>query len=324
MRKFCRACGASLIKKEEDPIPEPIEEIEEESVVETPSFSEDEPLVRPSDVASEQVDMESDPPETYESIEEPPVLEELRFAPEEEEVSEPEPLDDERGREVVADILEKVRAAEARARDEEDTAPSDTELEPPPAEPIEMDEPLVYEEPLVELKVEDPIIEEEPEPEVMTFEEPSEVASPTVSAAPAEVTSQSVETTVVPVKDEKVRTLEIEIDAHNIELGQLKSEFDTLNTRLDDEVKRYHTVAEVKRTRTESIERELSLAKKEYSAAEKEYNNSEKHRKKELSNAEKRIHEVEKRIKKAEESRDKRLEDLEKERMKREEEERKN
>ncbi|MGY5859840.1 MAG: hypothetical protein RTU63_10760 [Candidatus Thorarchaeota archaeon] len=307
-----------MIKKEEDPIPEPIEEIVEEPIPETPSFSEDPPLRRPSDVASEQADRVDDTPATYEAVEEPPAPEEMRFESKEEEVSEPDTMDDERGREVVADILEKVRAAEARVQVEEDTAPSDTELEPPPAEPIEVEEPLVYEEPAIE--AEEPVIEEAPEPEIITIEEPAEVAP--VSPPAESAVAPSVETTEVPARDEKVRNLENEIDAHNIELGQLRSEFDALSTRLDDEVKRYHTVAEVKRTRTESIERDLSLAKKEYSAAEKEYKNAENHRKKEISNAEKRIREVEKRIKKAKNSRDKRLEDLEKERRKREEENR--
>lgn len=309
MRKYCRACGSSLVTKDEGPVSEPIEELEEKPIVETPSFSQDEPLVRPSSVAS------------YAETEEPPAPEEMRFEKEEEDVSEPAPLDDERGKEVLADILERVRAAEARTRSEEVIANSDTDLEPPPDEPLEVEAPLVYEEPATE--PEESSIEEEPEPEITRFEEPPKVASPPPSSRPVDVPSRSSATIDIPVKDEKVRMIENEIDAHNIELGQLQSEFNKLRTRLDDEVKRYHTVAEVKRTRTESIERELDLAKKEYNAAEKEYKNAENLRKKELSNAEKRIQDVEKRIKKAEESKNKRIEDLEKEQRKREEEERK-
>jgi len=311
MRKYCRACGASLIKKEEDPIPEPIEE--PEPVAETPSFSEDAPLVRPSDVASEQADVVDDTPKPDEPIEEPPAPKELRFEPEEEVVSEPESMDDERGREVVADILEKVRAAEARTKDEEDADPSDTELEPPPAESLEEEAPLVSEESEVEPEVEEQVVTE-PEPivpEPVVAEAPTEVAPPT----PVEEDASIV--------DEKVRNLENDINAFNIELGTLRSEFDTLRTHLDEEADRYHTVAEVKRIRVESVERDLDLAKKEHSDASKEYKNVENRRKKELSEAEKRIREVEKRLKKAEESKEKRIEDLEKERRKREEEARK-
>ncbi|TFH07826.1 MAG: hypothetical protein E4H14_07665 [Candidatus Thorarchaeota archaeon] len=312
MRKYCRACGSSLIKPKDDSIIEPVEESKKEPAVETRSYSEDEPRFSPNVAASEQVEVENDPPEIYEEIEEAPDIEEMSAEPEE-EISEPGPIDDERGREVLEDILEKVRAAEARTMAESETALSDTVLEPPPDEPLEMDEPLDYVEPTIEL--EEPFIEEEPEPvpEVVKFEEPSEVTS----------TSTSSEITDVPVRDEKVRIFESDITAYNIELAQLQSDFSTLRDHLDEEVETHRVVVEVKRTRTESIERELSLAKKEYNDANKEYNNVENRRKKELSNAEKRISEVEKRIKKAEESKIKRIEELEKERRKREEDERK-
>jgi hypothetical protein len=314
MRKYCRACGSSLIKTEEEPTIEPVEEPEEEPVVETPSFSEDEPLVSPSKIASEQVEMESDAPEVSEEIEEIPDLEEMSIEPEEEDIPKPEPMDDERGKEVVADILEKVRAAEARASVEEIPEPSETDLEPPPPEPLEAEEPLAYEEPVVEPEVEvEPIVEEEPVTGFVSHEAPSETAE---TPPPAEIGPD-------PEDDEKVRVLETDINAYNIELTQLQSDLDSLRDHLDAEVMRYSTVAEVKRTRVESIERELDLAKKEYSDASKEQKNVDNRRKKELQNAEKRIHEVEKRIKKAEESKEKRIEDLEKERRKREEEARK-
>ena len=307
MRKYCRACGSSLIKKAEDPIPEPI--AEPEPVVETPSISDDEPLVRPSDVASFEAEAERAEPETEDTVEEPPVVEEMRFQPEEES-HDGEELDEERGREVVADILEKVRAAEARASEEEEPIESsDTDIGPPPAEPLEAEAPLVYEESAVEPEVEEQVVTEPepiaPEPVV---EAPTEVAPPT----PVEEDASIV--------DEKVRNLENDINAYNIELGTLRSEFDTLRTHLDEEADRYHTVAEVKRIRVESVERDLDLAKKEHSDASKEYKNVENRRKKELSEAEKRVREVEKRLKKAEESKEKRIEDLEKERRKREEE----
>ena len=318
MRKYCAGCGASLLKKEEDPIPEPVEQPqpEEEPIAGAPILSEEEQLVRPSDVASKQVELEGDEPEASVVIEETPFSEEVSIEPEEVEGPVSEPMSDEDGRAVVKDILEKVRAAEARTSGEEDTESSDPDLIPPPAEPLEPDEPLV------ELEVEEPSVEgpESPEPEVITFEEPSEVASTSPSAENAEVSSQSVETTEVPVRDEKIRELESDIKTFNIEREQLQSELNKLRSRLDEEVERCLVVSETKRTLVESIERELNLAKKEYNEASKEYKNSENRRKKELSNAEKRISNVDKRIKKAEESKDKRLRELEKERRKREEE----
>jgi len=324
MRKYCAGCGASLLKTEEDPIPEPVEEpAVEEPIAGAPSISEDEQHVLPSEVASKQVELEGDEPETSVEIEETPLSEKVSIEPEEEvEGPESEPMSDEEGREVMNDILEKVKAAEVRARDEDITEPSDTTLEPPPAEPLETDEPLVYAEPEVELEVKEPSVAglESPEPEVIPFEEPSEVASTSPAAENAELSTQSVETTDVPVRDEKIREVESDIKTFNIEREQLKSELAKLHSRLDEEVERCLVVSETKRTLAESVERELNLAKKEYNEASKEYKSSENRRKKELSNADKRIREVEKRIKKAEESKDKRIRELEKERRKREEE----
>ena len=331
MRKYCAGCGASLLRTEEDPIPEPVEEsieepveeLEEEPIAGAPIISKDDEHVLPSEIASKQVEPEVDAPEAYAVIDETPLPEEDSFEPVEvkEEVEHPasEPMTDEEGRAVVKDILEKVKAAEARTKDEDSIEPSDTEIEPPPAEP------LVYEEPEVELEVEKPSVEglDPPEPEVIAFEEPSEVASTSPSAENAEVSTQSVETIEVPVRDEKIRELESDIKSFNIESEQLKSELNKLHSRLDEEVERCLVVSETKRTLTESIERELNLAKKEYDEASKEYKTAENRRKKELSHAEKRLREVEKRIKKAEENKDKRLRELEKDRRKREEEARK-
>ncbi len=320
MRKYCAGCGTSLLKTEEAPIPEPVEEPEElddEPIAGAPSLSEDERHVLPSKVASKQAELESDEPETSVETEETPLFGEVSIQSEEEvEGPKSEPMSEAEGREVVKDILAKVKAAEARTGGEEDTEPSDAALEPPPAEPLETDEPLV------ELEVEEPSVEglEPPEPEVITYEEPSEVASTSPLAENAKVSSQSVETTEVPVRDEKIRELESDIKTFNIEREQLKSEFDKLQSRLDEEVERCLVVSETKRTLAESVERELNLAKKEYNEANKEYKNAENRRKKELSNTEKRIRDVEKRIKKAEESKDKRIRELEKEQRKREEE----
>ena len=326
MRKYCAGCGASLLVKVDDYEPEPIEETvetpEEEPIAGSPSYSEEDRHVLPSEVASDQVEMASEEPAPYEVVEEPPVSEEVSMEPEveedveEEEISESEPIDHDRGKEVVRDILEKVKAAEERTRSEDVTAPTETELEAPPEETFEeIDEPLAYEEPVAEIEEEVPTIDEEPETGFVAIEKTSEVApaSPPVYMAADE-----------PARDEKVRTLESDISAFLIEREQLQSEIDKLRTRLDEEVERYHTAAEVKRTRAESIERDLSLAKKEHSDASKEYKNAENRRKKELSNAEKRIRDTEKRIKKARESKEKRLQDIEKERRKREEEAKRN
>lgn len=322
-RKYCTGCGANLLKPVEpvEPEPEVVEEPIEEPIPGSPDY------VPPSETTSEQVEMKRDEPDSYEVIEESPVSEDVSMDPEvEEEVTESEPVDDDRGRAVVADILEKVKAAEERSRGEEVKAPSETELEPPPVETFEeIDEPVAFEESEVEVteeEYEEEVEEEIEEPEV---HEP-ESAPPEESSVKEPIPAKSPPvymTADEPARDEKVRMYESDISAFLIEREQLESELDKLRTRLDEEVDRYHTVAEVKRTRAESIERDLSLAKKEHSDASKEYKNADNRRKKELSNADKRIRDVEKRIKKARESKEKRIQEIEKERRKREEEARK-
>jgi len=324
MRKYCRRCGAPLIQAEEEAKPEPIDELEE--LITPPSsvsndvplvrpterviLDEEAPLVRPSEVASEQKEMESTEPEPYSQIEEPPSSEVSDVEDVEENVPEISEMDHERGKEVVADILQRVQAAEDRQKAEMDAESTESDIEPPPPEPLEEEAPLSYDEPELEIKEEEPPVIEAPE-----MQEPSIV-----------VERPSEPATLKPsIKDEiagdaKIRSLESDIKAYNLELQQLHSEFDTLRTHLNEEVARYQNAAEVKRIRVESIERELDLAKKEYKDADKEYNNVENRRKKELSNAEKRIQEIEKKVKKAEESKEKRIQDIEKEFRKREEE----
>ncbi len=334
MRKYCTRCGASLLVKEEVSTPEPVEEAGEPPVSETGFSASKEQLVRPSDIASKQA-----APDTFEE----PVTEPMSSKPEEiSSAPKSESMDHERGRAVVKDILAKVKEAEARARANEAAVPSEPDLEP--EEEIiseEIEEIEEYEEVLEEEEeeveeeeeeeeIEEEIEEEEEEEEIEEeeeeyYEEPEPTPSkPPVIEKPPPITHPSVsmaldETT----KDEKIRILESDITTFNIERGQLQTEMDKLRSRLDEEVERYLVVAETKRTRFESLERELSLAKKEYNDANKEHNNAENRRKKELSNAEKRIRDVEKRIKKAEDAREKRIRDLEKERLKREEEARK-
>ena len=311
-RKYCTRCGALLLKLEENVEPEPIETPEEVPVAETRTEIEEDTHVLPSQVASEQAEYEMPPTPFGGSVRH------------EEETTESQPMDNDRGKAVVADILEKVRAAEARSRGEETTTSAEPDIEPPPSEPLEIEEPTPSEEFMAEPEVEEPEIEEPvevPEPPKEEFIEPEAPPASPPPAKPVErpaVVKAPVETMAAPAKDEKVRMFESDISAYNIELKQLQSELGSLHTRLDEEVERYRTAAEVKRTRTESLERELSLAKKEYNEANKEYKNSDNRRKKEISTAEKRIREAEKRIKKAEDGKRKRLSDLEKERRKRE------
>jgi len=238
-----------------------------------------------------------------------PTLEEVE---EPEEVVSPEPVqvDYEEGTEVVKQILERVKAAETRTTGEEAASQPETDVEVLEEEPPEeMAEPMIPEEPTAEAEIprDEPTA---PPPEEMRGQEPAPVAPPSMVSAAVEDH----------LRDEKIRNLESNIKAYNVERAQLQSELDKLCSRLDEGVERYRTVAETKRTRAERIERELSLAKKEYNDANKEYKNAENRRNKELSNAEKRIRDMDKRVKKAQDARDKRLRDLEKERLKREEE----
>ena len=125
------------------------------------------------------------------------------------------------------------------------------------------------------------------------------------------------------LRDEKVRKIELDIKAFGTERRQLQSDMDNLRMRLDAEVERYRTAADTKKTRAESIARDLALAKKEWEEADKEYKNAEDHRKKELSTAEKRIEDVDKRSRKAEDAKRKRIEEIERAKQKLEEESKK-
>ncbi len=304
MRKYCRACGSSLTITEETPEPEPVEESVEEPIAGAPSFSVEDELVSPSAVASEQVELEGDASETEVEFEETPVVEDVSTDPEEVDVPGSEQMGYDEGREVVKDILEKVRAAEERTMNEEVETLSETDMKAPEEDLSEnIDEPIVDEESTVEDEV-DELSDDElesPPPEETTVEEPV-----------PEVPIPASKTVDAPTKDEKIRLLETEIKAFTNEHEQLQSELVKLRSSLDEEVERFRVAAETKRTRVESIESDLSLAKKEYSDATKEHKNAENKRKKEMSDAEKWIRDVHKRIKKAEDAREKRIRDLEK------------
>jgi len=218
--------------------------------------------------------------------------------------AEPAPVEPKEGKEVVKQILERVKAAEARAKAEAPPQEIRLEVEEEPAS-LEPTEPVAAaERPSGALF--------SSAPKVMPTESFAQPSRPMVSAAAEDQ-----------VRDDKVRMLDSDIKACNIERQQLQSEYDKLRGRLDEEVERYRTVAETKRIRAEGIERELRGAKQEYDDANKEYKNVDNRRKKELSDAEKRMSDVDKRVKKAEEAKEKRIRDLEKERQKREEEARK-
>ena len=272
MRKYCRRCGAPLIQAEEETTPEPIEELEEEPIAAMPGASDneplespadrapvndEEPLVRPSTVASDQAEMESVEPESYGMTEETPAIDESSPEPIEDEGSGSSTMDYERGKEVVADILDKVRAAEARQRSEMESESTEPDIEPPPVEPEESESFPVFDEPEPEVEIEEPVSVEEPEAK----EEPASFTAP---ASPA-LQKPSLEDEIA--RDEKVRFYESDIKAFNLELQQFQSELATLRTHLDEEVARYHTVSEEKRIRVESLERELNLAKKEHKDA---------------------------------------------------------
>jgi len=224
-------------------------------------------------------------------------------------------VESDKGKEVMKLVLEKVKEAEARAK-KEAAAPK---LEPSIGVP----------ETAATAEEAEPLLPERKEPEAAAAssarippvsrprEERAEGMAPSVAAAGVSTTADDY------LKDEKTRKIELDIKALAVERKQLQSDLDNLRARLDPEVERYRTAADAKRTRAESIERDLKLAKKEWDDADKEYKNSESHRKKELSAVEKRIDDVDKRTKKAEESKKKRIEEIEKEKQKLEEESKK-
>ena len=348
-RKYCTRCGASLLKVAEEKTTKPsaaipevgrvttaaslkkAEETEEPLFSTVASESDEERTVHASEVSPDRVrsadrHMEKTEyeraQETFASSENASPNErslrasELRgldtdteeLAPPESAMgeygAEPEPVEHKEGKEVVKQILERVKAAEARAKAEAPPEETRLEVEEEPAS-FEMAEPAApAERPTGAL-----FSSAQKATPTETYTAPSR---PMVSAA-----------TEDQVRDDKVRTLDSDIKAFNIERQQLQSEYDKLRGRLDEEVERYRTVAETKRIRAEGIERELRGAKQEYDDANKEYRNVDNRRKKELSDAEKRMSDVDKKVKKAEEAKEKRIRDIEKERQKREEEARK-
>jgi hypothetical protein len=314
-RKYCTRCGASLIRLEEDvkpPVEEAPSEPPTEEIVGPPA---EEQYVAPSQAVPEEIAMEDTVVTTEKEAVAAPASEGMDIPSEEEVMPPPDTDEHEKGRETVREILAKVKAAEARVEEQQVVQPPEEEMEIPEEEEAfpEEEEASMVEE--VEIEVEEEYeeeYEEEPTPPptpVAHKEEIPPVSKPAVSME-----------TFEPTRDEKIRVIEADIKAFTIEHQQLRSEFDKIKSRLDEEVERYHIAAETKRTRADGIERELRLAKKEYDDANKEHKNAENRRKKELSDAEKRIRDVEKKMQKAQGAKDKRIQELEKERRKREEE----
>jgi hypothetical protein len=346
-RKYCVRCGSSLIKSAEPPepsVPEEIPEVEEaaeggpsgsevtkaayesteegvrhvrpsqidpdrvrgaerhidktefEKAQEILSDSEsDERMLRASELQGLEAEIEEEeraetPTESAVSVEEEPPEASDEFPDEE-----PKQVDYDEGKEVVKQILERVKAAESRAKAESPGAPG-TPTEPPLPEAAPS------------------LSEEAVEPELAPEVAPPRPEQPAARPPPASVSVKAFE----PTGDPQVRQYESDIKTLNIEKQQLESDLSGLQSRLDEEVDRYRVVAETKRARAESIERDLRLAKKEHDDAKKDHKRAEDRRKKELSSANKRIDDVGKRIGKAESKREKRLKDLEKERLKRE------
>ena len=212
------------------------------------------------------------------------------------------------GKEVVKQILQRVKEAESRAKGSAEAEPpaASATIEKPPSAPAPS-------APSVDL-----------EPEASPKTEPVEVGHVSAEPKPAPVEPSTAEpvTSVKPTPDltidQKVRQIDTDIKTLTIEKEQLRNELATLQNRLDEDVEQLRIAAETKRTQAEAAEREYRLAKKDYEDAKKEFKKGEKRRKKEISDAEKRIKNTEKKMKKARNAREKRVREIEKERLKRE------
>jgi hypothetical protein len=330
-RKFCVRCGASLLVVAEETKPKPsavvIPEIgrvttaaslKRSSVADAPAGTDESrgaekpEVVAPREVRRPEPEMAAEIPEEAEIT---PSLDEI--SPEEAGVKEPTKTAEvqyEEGKEIVKQILEKVREAEAQAKKEA----SPSAPEPPEAltEIAEIEEEAAFS--LPEHKEIETRVASRPERVPATMPETeTRGAVPSVAAAAVSTTADEY------LRDEKVRKIELDIKAFSTEHRQLQSDMDKLRMRLDAEVERYRTTADAKKARAESIARDLTLAKKEWDEADKEYKNAEDHRKKELSTAERRIEDVDKRSKKAEDAKRKRIEEIEKAKQKLEEESKK-
>ncbi|MHA1483697.1 MAG: hypothetical protein ACTSPR_00085, partial [Candidatus Thorarchaeota archaeon] len=107
IRNHCTRCGASLLDTAVDSKSKPASYVRKlgREVPETFDGSSEKQLVRPSEVSSDEL-------ETEEAVSPEPV-----------------PVDYEEGKEVVKQILEKVKAAEARPKGEEAALEPETDVE---------------------------------------------------------------------------------------------------------------------------------------------------------------------------------------------------
>ena len=321
-RKFCVRCGASLLGAPDETKPKrsavAIPELgrvttaaslkrsgitEEPAETEAPLGAEKSEVVVPREVLPPEPEMAAEVPEETEMTS---FSDKTR--PVEGVVEEPTKtaeVESEEGKEIVKQILEKVREAETRTKKE--ATPSTPEFPETTSETPQIEEAV-------------PSLPEHRETErILSRPERVSASMPTVETRGTvpSVAAAAVSTTADEyLRDEKVRKIELDIKALGTERRQLQSDMDSLRMRLDTEVERYRTAADARKARAESIARDLALAKKEWDDADKEYKNAEDHRKKELSSAEKRIEDVDKRSKKAEDAKRKRIEEIEKAKQK--------
>jgi len=118
------------------------------------------------------------------------------------------------------------------------------------------------------------------------------------------------------LKDTTIKDSFNDLTNQYTELAQFKSDLDSVQTRLESEVRDCWNQAEVKRINFESLEEQMRLAKQEWTDASKVFQTAQKRMENELASREKRIKEIEKRIGKTEDNIRKRTKELEKEREK--------
>lgn len=327
-RKFCVRCGTSLLAAAEESKPKPstvaIPELgrvttaaslkrsglaEVSAGTEEPSSTGKPGTVTPGEIRRPESETAAVAPEEREVT--PSLGETSPVEGEVKELTKPSDVEMEKGKETVRQILERVREAETRAKE------ASLSTHEPPEEVsgiVEVEKPAALS--LPEHKQIETSVASRPERASFPVSETGRTV-PSVAAATVSSTADEY------LRDEKVRKIELDIKAFGTERRQLQSDMDNLRMRLDAEVERYRTAADTKKTRAESIARDLALAKKEWEEADKEYKNAEDHRKKELSTAEKRIEDVDKRSRKAEDAKRKRIEEIERAKQKLEEESKK-
>jgi hypothetical protein len=358
-RKYCTRCGASLIQvaDEQPATPEPVVP-ETPKVIETPSSEPapavDEPLVRPSKVATDRVI----PPERH--------VEKTELEKAQEAFAKAEGVGIE---EATGDGIVETRMLRAsEVRELMDNAASWAETQPAqpsgvmesPEEPASSPMPTSadIEKGILGSKsefVDKPKPVPEPSPSQLEVSTPPTstgppgapaAAPPTASApppvsTPAPAPKPAATKTVESPPDVKGEMWDYEskipdkefLDDFNIkgilsdlkhslmELKQAEADLSSCSTRHDETVTQYRNAAEVKRMNYESLQEQAKHAKEEWNDAEKEYRLADDRRKKETSSRQKRVEKIQKQIKKSESMMNKRVKELNKEKEKRAKEE---